>query len=635
MSRSTSVESDPDDAATASGTVRSTPPRRGFVRQSILTAGAAGLALVTSLLLDVAIGATFGAGQATDAFFVASRIPIGICTVLAVGGNQALVPIISMAMARNGHQEDRRFVSGLVSGSVLVAGGIALVGSVVAVPLVRLTAPGLPGTDVATTAHMLQIMFAVVPVAAATEVVRAYLNARHASIAPAAMNVALSVVAAGIVLGLASENIEIVAWAYLAGASARLVFIGVFAFRQGFRYRPVWGVNDPAVHEAARLCVRPLVGASLIPSARIGEQALVSFLPPGSITVLNYGYRLVSGMGGSVFFRSVIVVLVPRLTEATAAGDRDKVLSITAVGVRVMLAISLVMTVGLMVLAEPLVQVLFRRGNFDQSDAASLALVMTFLSLNFVGDSLQRVFLAPFFARLDMKVPFRNSVYGVITNLVLLPVFVLPFREGRSALLGAVAAFVLAQFVCVGHAYWRLRRDVGPLDVHLGAFTRVLAPVVASIFVTLMVGSVLLGLRHPLPRSELAVRTAIVGLVSTAALYLTFRLCLRGREVRSLGLFALAIDAVPAEATCPAGSSAGARLSRRSERRRPEPLGRRARVLVPGTDPGIRVERPRRQVPATAFGGILIVASSQVVIPPSGDPAIAASVGVHSVVAAS
>lgn len=158
-----------------------------------------------------------------------------------------------------------------------------------------------------------------------------------------------------------------------------------------------------------RLCVRPLAGASLNPLARVGEQLAVSFLPPGSITILNYGYRLISAIGGSILFRSMIVALLPRLTEATANDDRDNLHDTIRLGTRIMLTISLLLTALMAVLAKPAAVAIYGRGSFSASDseAAVLGWVLAVYSASLVGSAVQRSRLAHFFARLDTRVPFR------------------------------------------------------------------------------------------------------------------------------------------------------------------------------------------------------------------------------------
>ena len=220
-------------------------------------------------------------------------------------------------------------------------------------------------------------------------------------------------------------------------------------------------MRDPRIAEAGALSVRPLVGASLNPLARVGEQAVISFLPTGSIAIMNYGYRLISAIGGSVLFRSVIVVTLPRLTRATAEGRDAEVRQLTRLGVQIMLAVSVPLTALMAVLARPAVIAVFRRERFSAEDATLLGTVLAVYAASLVGSAVQRALLAPFFARLDTKVPLRNTLYGVVANLALLPLLVLPFGDDPNGVVGVAIAYAAAQYVNVAHAWSRLRRDMG------------------------------------------------------------------------------------------------------------------------------------------------------------------------------
>ena len=179
--------------------------------------------------------------------------------------------------------------------------------------------------------------------------------------------------------------------------------------------------------------VRPTTGAGLNPVARLAEQILVSFLPPGSITILNYGYRLISAIGGTVFFRSVIVALIPRLTEAHNHDDQEAVRRLTGVGMRIMLAISLPLTAFMAVLSQPGAIAVFHRGSLTRASAALLGVLLAVYSISLVGSAVQRALLAPFMARLDTRTVLRNTIYGVVANLVLLPLLTLPFGLRQPA----------------------------------------------------------------------------------------------------------------------------------------------------------------------------------------------------------
>jgi putative peptidoglycan lipid II flippase len=433
---------------------------RDVVRHSGTTSIAAALGVASGLALDVAIAASFGAGARTDAFFVAARLPLGIAAVLMVAANQAIVPAISTWLAREeGRRRPRQLVTSLFVATVFVGVAVAIAASLIATPLVRITAPGLDGVAVETASRLARILFAIVPLVAAAEILRALLNALHSFAAPAMMHVVLNGVAAAIVIGSGSDDISVVAWAYVVGAVAQLAFLAVAVARHRFFPAGGVGLRDPRITEAGALSVRPLVGASLNPLARVGEQAVISFLPPGSIAIMNYGYRLISAIGGSVLFRSVIVVTLPRLTRATAEGRDAEVRQLTRLGVQIMLAVSVPLTALVAVLARPAVIAVFQRERFSAEDATLLGTVLAVYASSLVGSAVQRALLAPFFARLDTKVPLRNTLYGVVANLALLPLLVLPFGDDPYGVVGVAIAYSAAQYVNVAHAWFRLRRD--------------------------------------------------------------------------------------------------------------------------------------------------------------------------------
>lgn len=501
---------------------------RDVVRQSGLTSVAAGLAIISGLLLDVLIAKRFGATADTDALFQAALIPLGLVAVVTVGANQALVPTITTWLLRMTREETWRLCS-ILLGATLV-GGIGLVGiaAIVAWPLMRIIAPGFDAAQVDLATSLARILFITVPLAAMAEVFRALLNARYSFFAPAFMHVVMNGVAAGVVLAW-GNSFHAVAWAYVAGAAAQLAFMLVMALHRGFRPRFTLAVRDPDVIAAGRLLLRPLAGAGLNPLARVGERALVSFLPSGSITLLNYGYRLISAIGGSVLFRSVVVALLPRLTEAGHSDDRAGFRETSRLGVRIMLAISIPLTALMAVLAEPATIAVFDRGNLTRENASLIGVALAVYSLSLIGSAWQRAMLAPFFARMDTRVPLRNTVYGVVANLALVPLLVLPFgRDNADAIVGVAAAYSLAQYVNVAHAWYRMRRD---LDLHLDGLAGFVWRLVAgSVVMTavLVGGFVAFDLGTPQGRWRLLLETGAVAIAGIVALVATLKLIAGG-----------------------------------------------------------------------------------------------------------
>jgi putative peptidoglycan lipid II flippase len=539
------------------------------VRQSGLTGVAAAAGVAAGLILDVSIAFAFGAGKNTDAFFVASRIPIGLVAVVMVAANQALVPAFRTSSTKRGERPTDHLISMVLCTVVAVGLALVLLSLLIAVPLMRITAPGIPIGEVNLAASMLPIVFAMVPLVAAAEVMRAYLNARYAFVAPALMTVVLNGVAAALIIGgrlLGVHDIHLVAYAFLAGAAAQTLFMCGMALRQGLRFRPALDPQDEHLRSIGKLCIRPVGAAGLNPVARIGEQLVVSFLPFGSITILNYGYMVISAVGGTVFFRSVIVALIPRLTDAHNRGGQAEVRRFTGLGLRIMLAISLPLTAFMAVLARPAAIALFERGNFKLASAELLGTVLAVYAVSLVGSAVQRALLAPFFARLDTRTPLRNTIYGVVANLILLPILVLPFGlNNQMAIVGVALAYSLAQYVNVAHGWYRLTRVDGNPGRGLVAYTMKLATASAISACVMIAASAALDLYGSVDRTHLLVFTPVVAVLGLAVLALLMALLNGGemagwrtalRRGRSPGSPSAEVDSKPATDPAPVADAA-------------------------------------------------------------------------------
>jgi putative peptidoglycan lipid II flippase len=508
---------------------------RSVVRQSGLTGVAAMVAVLSGLLLDVTVAARFGAGQDTDAFVVAARLPLTFLAMLIATANQALVPAFSAWMVRFSRDHTTRLVSTFLLVVWLVSGALAAVLAALADPLVHVLAPGFDEPTKALATDLARVMVVVVPLTASSEVLRAYLNARLSFVMPAAMTVVLNSVSIVVILSFPAD-IRIVPIAYVAGQSAQFLVMLVAAWRKGLRLRPTAGLRHPEVVRTAKLCARPLAASGLNPLARMVELLFASFLPAGSATILHYGNRLISAVGGTVLFRSVTVAVLPRLTRAVAQGREGDAARLTVVGARILISLSFALTALMVALAEPGARLLFQRGRFDAEAATLLGIVLVAYAGSLVGSAIQRALLSPFYARMDTVTPLRNTIYGVGSNLLLIPVMIYVSGEGDDAVVAVAIAYSLSQYVHVAHIWWRLRRT-WPIDLRpvRRAILRSMAGSAVATAVMLAFAEVLGLYRSP------GMPVLVGGVVVTAAAGMTIILLAEGlggnaplRELRRL-----------------------------------------------------------------------------------------------------
>lgn len=448
--------------------------RRQLTRISGQTSLAAGAGVLTGLAVQLALAGRFGAGPATDAFFVAGRLPLAFVQILAVIATQVLVPTATAWLVRDGHPRALTRWTTLVAGALLLGVTITGVAWLGRGAIVGIMAPGLDTATAALASTMVGTMFLMVPATAVAELWRALLNAHHRFVGPAAAHVVLNVVAIGTILLWPADDIRAAAYGYAGGAVCQALVLALLARRHGLRLSRHLAAPDTEVTSMLRRCPRPVAGAAIVPLVRVVETALASYLVPGSIALLNYALLMVNALGGTVFFRSVIVTTMPRLAEATATHDDVQLRRSIRHGVDLMLLVSLPLTAFTLVLAQPLMRALFGIGRLSAGEASLLGILLAIYSTSFVAVAVQRALLAPFYAWHDTRTPFRNALLGAVVNVLVL-VAVVPSLDRSAAGLYAVAvAYVGAQYTNLVHAGWRLRGavalDPGPtrrLGFHL------------------------------------------------------------------------------------------------------------------------------------------------------------------------
>ena len=178
--------------------------------------------------------------------------------------------------------------------------------------------------------------------------------------------------------------------------------------------------------------------------------------------------------------------------------------------------ISVALTVLLAVLSVPAVQALFHRGSFSGGWMRGiLGFAMVIYSGSIIGSGVQRGMLAPFFARLDTRTPLRNTLYGVMANLALVPICMLPFgTRDPYAVIGVAAAYSIAQYVNVAHIWFHLRRDIGIRSTGMGELVLPLIASAGTSTAALLLGYRLLDLGgSDQTRWVLLLETCFVGLV--------------------------------------------------------------------------------------------------------------------------
>ena len=423
---------------------------------------------VLGLVRESLFAALFGGGAIADAFQVAFRIPNLLRDLLAEGAlSSAFVPTFTQTLTREGPaaaQALARLILGVV---LMVTGLLTALGVVFAEPIVQTLSLGFAGDaeKVALAVQLTRLMMPILALMSVGAVWMGVLNAQRRFMPPALAPLAFNAVSitVGFVLVMHGDDAEgAIRWwsmgATLAGLAQTMIQVRPL-WRLGYRPWPRLrgALSHPGLRQVGRLMAPAVLGLAAVQINVFINTQFASSLGDGPVAQLSYAFR-VFFLPIGVFSVALATVTTTNVAERAAAGDSEGLLAATREalgGVWLFLAGSVVIMV---VLASPIVSLLFERGAFGPDDTAATARVMQAYAIGLLPYGMVKV-LAPVFYSVDRpRIPLAASVSGVTVNLV--------FNAWTYRSLGAPGLALgtsLGAFANVAVLRWLMSKNVGSL----------------------------------------------------------------------------------------------------------------------------------------------------------------------------
>ena len=442
-----------DESPTAAAAI---PVDERSDRLNTKAAGIIGLAVMCSRVLglarDLIFAALFGGGRALDAFTVAFRIPNLLRDLFAEGAlSTAFVTTFSKTIARGGDEAAWRLANKVATMTALVLGALCVLGMVFSDPLVALLAPGFDHDKAALTAHLTRIMFPFILLVSIAALVMGMLNAKNVFGMPAMASSFFNIgsIIGGLVLGYWIDPHfgvrALIGWAFatvIGGALQLAVQLPSLA-RLGYRFRPDFRWRDAGVKAVLLLMGPSVIAASTTQFNVLINSVFASGLEDGAIFWLAAAFRLMQLPLG-IFGVALGTVTLPLLSRLVVAGRMDAFRSELARAMRWGMLLTLPATAGLMMLAEPIISVIYQHGKFTAYQAAQAAGALRFYAIGLAGYAALKVLVNAFYALDRRKTPMLVSFLAVGLNILLNWIFTVRLGWGHRGLAfstGCIATF--------------------------------------------------------------------------------------------------------------------------------------------------------------------------------------------------
>ncbi len=430
------------------------------------SAGAVSLAVMCSrvlgLIREQVFAGLFGAGFAQDAFVVAFRVPNLLRDLFGEGAlSAAFVTVFSDYDTNRGPEATWRLASNVLVFFAVLVSGLTLVGMYLAGPIVDLLAPDfrLIAGKSELTVHLTRIMFPFLCFVSLAAVVMGVLNTKGRFFVPALSSSFFNLGSIVGGLGLAvlfprigQPAIAGMAWGTLIGGLLQLLVQLPTLRRVGFRFRLLFNPTDPGLRRILLLMLPATVGLSATQINIFVNTNFAASCAEGSVSWLNYAFRLVQLPIG-VFGVALSIAIMPVLARQASLKDLGSLRQTFVSSLVLVFALAVPATVGLALLSQPIIRLIFEHGAFTAADTVQTAAALTYYAVGLFAYSAIKVMVPVFYAIGITRYPVMGSFLGVAANILIITL-VIDQLQHRGIALSTSCAMIL-NFLFLGGVLWR------------------------------------------------------------------------------------------------------------------------------------------------------------------------------------
>ena len=440
---------------------------------------------VLGLVREQAFAALFGAGYAYDSFVVAFRIPNLLRDLFGEGAlSAAFVTVFTDYDTKQGEKETWRLAGNVMIFFTLLLSIITLLGMMFAGPIVRLLVESefeqVPN-KVALTSKLTVIMFPFLIFISLSSTVMGMLNTKGRFFVPSLASSFFNFgsIVGGVSLALILPKFgqpAIVGMAIGTLIGGALQFVGQLPalYKAGFVFMPNLNLRDPGLQRILKLMVPAVVGLSALQINIFVNNFFASSLQEGSLSWLNYAFRLFQFPVG-VFGVALSVATLPVLARCAAAQEMGKLKETYISSLTMVFALTIPASVGLILLAQSIVSVVFEHGRFDTISTVKTAEALMFYAVGLFAYGAVKVMVPVFYALNETRYPVIGSFLAVVVNVIVIFFTINIF--GHKALALSISCAMTVNFLFLSVVLYRRLSGFSLLYVFTGLMKIVAAAV--------------------------------------------------------------------------------------------------------------------------------------------------------------
>lgn len=360
----------------------------------------------------------YGTELYADVFVLTLNIPSLIITIVGSAIATSYVPMYFDIKEKSGEEGTSKFTNNMLNLSCAISIVIALLGLVFTEEVVNIFAGGFEGEKFALAVNFTKIMISGVIFLSATRLFTAFLQVNDNFAIPALIGIPYNVIIIVAIMVSTKTHPNILAVGALLAMGSQMLFQIPFAIKKNYRYKKYINIKDETIKEMIILVLPMLVGVAVGQINTAVDKALASGLGNGPLSALNYAARL-NDFVMAMFITSIVTVIYPKLAKLTNADNKEGFVDIIVKSCNFIILVVLPISVGAIILSEPIVRILFERGKFNADSTQMTSIALSLYAVGLLAMGIRDVLVRALYSLSDTKTPMINSSIALIVNIVL------------------------------------------------------------------------------------------------------------------------------------------------------------------------------------------------------------------------
>lgn len=404
---------------------------------------------------ELVLAAGYGTSIYSDAYVTAMNIPQVIFAIIGSTLATVLIPMYMEVHGEDGDEGALKFINNVFNLVVLACIILSVLGFIFTKQIVNVFAVGYEGQALEVAINFTRITILGIVFTGLSYVMTSYLQIKNDFMTPGFSSVPKNIIIIVATLLSIKHGPYLMIWGTLIGMASEFIFQLPFAIKKGYKYVPVIDLKDKYIKKMSWLIAPVLIGVAVNQVNTLVDRTLASTLPVGTVSALNYSNKLNSFVI-AIFITSISSVIYPMLSQLSSENNKERFVASVIKSINCVIILVLPITVGTIVLALPIVRVLFERGAFDANGTYLTALALAMYSIGMVAYGLRDVLGKIFYSLQDTKTPMVNGVIAMGVNMIMDVVFIQFW-----GLAGLTLATSLSSMACIMLLFRSLRKKMG------------------------------------------------------------------------------------------------------------------------------------------------------------------------------